>query len=167
MRNSYDEIKGMLNTMRNVNKSKTNLKRLFEQEEKQEQGDDDRSVDVINDVDVNIFSDDENDLNLTDEQRKSISEVIDNFKINVGNNFIVKFEPGFTIKQDQIRLDGSINEYDINFVFISGKDNGVYINSQMMKLDVNTGNILEKIVKFEKDVFSVIMSKIVGELNNN
>ena len=65
------------------------------------------------------FSDDENDLNLTDEQRKSISEVIDNFKINVGNNFVVKFEPGFTIKQDQIRLDGLIEEYDINFVFIS------------------------------------------------
>lgn len=174
MKNSYDEIKTMLNTLRNINtSSKTN--RLLEQTENYKTDDDDdenqedseRSVDVINDVDVNIFSEDENELKLTDEQRKLISELIDNFKINIGQNFMVKFEPGFTIKTNQIRLDGKIDDYDLNFVFIAGKDSGIYINAEMLKLDVNLGNILEKIVKFEKDVFRVSMTQIVNELNNN
>jgi hypothetical protein len=162
MKNEYDLIRGMLNTVRNYQNNTKGQKKLFEQVDVNDNEDND--IDVINDVDVKITSTDENDLKLTDEQRSQISEIIDGFKSQVTQ--LVEFVPGFTINSEQIRLDGNLTETDINFVLIAGSESGVYINADMLKLDQTVGNDMEKLVKFI-EVFKVTMGKIIEERKNN
>jgi hypothetical protein len=162
MKNEYDLIRGMLNTVRNYQNNTKGQKKLFEQVDVNDNEEND--IDVINDVDVKITSTDENDLKLTDEQRSQISEIIDGFKSQVTQ--LVEFVPGFTINSEQIRLDGNLTETDINFVLIAGSESGVYINADMLKLDQTVGNDMEKLVKFI-EVFKVTMGKIIEERKNN
>jgi hypothetical protein len=162
MKNEYDLIRGMLNTVRNYQNNTKGQKKLFEQVDVNDNEEND--IDVINDVDVKITSTDENDLKLTDDQRSQISEIIDGFKSQVTQ--LVEFVPGFTINSEQIRLDGNLTETDINFVLIAGSESGVYINADMLKLDQTVGNEMEKLVKFI-EVFKVTMGKIIEERKNN
>jgi len=164
MKNSYDFDKKMLNMMRRLNESTTSNKILREQEETQPEQSMKDDILVINNVDVKMNSTDEADMKLMDEQRNEISGIIDNFKQQVSQ--IVDFEPGFSIFPDQIRLDGKLTDEDMKFVFIAGKDGGVYVIADMLKLEQNVANTLEKLAKFN-EVFKTSMEPIISQRNNN
>ena len=164
MKNSYDLDKKMLNMMRRLNESTSSNKILREQEETQPEQSMKDDVLVVNDVDVKMNSTDDADMKLMDEQKKEISGLIDNFRQQVSQ--IVNFEPGFSIFPDQIRLDGTLTDEDIKFVFIAGKDGGAYINAEMLKLEQNVANMLEKLAKFN-EVFKSAMEPIISQRNNN
>ena len=119
---------------------------------------------VINDVEVKILSTDKLDMKLDEDQKTSISNLIDNFKQQV--NQIVDFEPGMSINENQIRLDGSLPDQDINFVLIAGQEAGVYINAEMLKLETEVGNLMEKLVKFQA-TFETSMNPLIQLRNNN
>ena len=173
--NEYDSTKKMLNVLRNY---KTSL--LTENEIGSEQPSvdtkapevEDNTVNqeqkndfiVINDVEVKLLSSDEADMELSEEQKTTISNLIDNFKQQISQ--IVDFEPGLTINQNQVRLDGTLSDQDIDFVFIAGEESGVYINADMLKLEVQTGNMLEKLVKFEES-FKTTFEPLIQSRNNN
>ena len=165
----YDDTKKMLNLMRklneNVNGSKKTIREQIEQDTQnnpnQQQKDD---IAVINDVDVKILSNDPIDLEITDIHKNAISGLIDSFRDQVSQ--ITNFEPGFTINQNQIRLDGSIPDQDINFVIISGDESGLYINADMLNVNAETLLILDKLSKFEKP-FKDAMEPIIRDRNNN
>jgi len=165
----------MLNTLRKLNESHQSKKanKLLEDTEfgvdmdsNKETGDSGQkdNITAINDVDVKMISNDEADMDLTDEQKKSISDLLDNFKQQVSQ--IVDFEPGLTINQDQVRLDGKLSDEDISFVFIAGKDSGVYVNAEMMKLENEVGQVLDKLVKFE-ETFKTTFESIIDSRKNN
>jgi hypothetical protein len=166
----YDETKEMLNKLRKLNESYVHNK--TKQLREDIQSSDNPSVDsgqkdnilVINDVDVKLISNDESDMDLTEEQKKTISELIDNFKQQVSQ--IVEFDPGLTINEDQVRLDGKLTDEDVSFVFIAGKDSGTYINSEMMKLENKIAQVLEKLVKFE-ETFKTSLEPIIDQRKNN
>lgn len=155
--------------MRRLNESTTSNKTLREQVEmvqdepapEQSMKDD---VLVINDVDVKMNSTDDADMKLMDEQKNEISGIVDNFRQQVSQ--IVDFEPGFSIFPDQIRLDGTLTDEGIKFVFIAGKDGGVYVIADMLKLEQNVANTLEKLAKFN-EVFKTSMEPIISQRNNN
>jgi hypothetical protein len=151
----YDDTKRMLNTLRRLNESRLSTNILREQPTPQESeidttatqtGSDD--ILVINDVDVKLVSTDSNDLKLMEDQKNTISTLIDSFRNEVSQ--IADLKPGLTINQTQIRLDGSIPDMDINFVYIVGDEPGLYINADM--LEVNNEILVElgKLVKFEQ-----------------
>lgn len=155
--------------MRRLNESTSSNKILREQvemtqDEPQPEQNMKDDVLVINDVDVKMNSQDEADMKLMDEQKKEISGIIDNFKQQVSQ--IVNFEPGFSIFPDQIRLDGKLTDEDMKFVFIAGKDGGVYVIADMLKLEQNVANTLEKLAKFN-EVFKTSMEPIISQRNNN
>jgi hypothetical protein len=170
----YDQTKKMLNTLRNLNESKFSSRTLSEQVETQSQppmGDEENTSQqqgkdfvVINDVEVKMLSSDESDLELTDEQKETISGLIDNFKQQVSQ--IVEFTPGMTINPNQIRLDGKLTDEDVNFVLIAGEDSGTFINAEMLKLENNVGMVLEKLVKFE-EIFKSSLEPLIQNRNNN
>lgn len=173
----YDQTKKMLNTLRNLNESKSSNRTLSEQVDPQTAqsqdplGPEDQATKehekgfiVINDVEVKMLSSDDADLELTDEQKESISGLIDNFKQQVSQ--IVEFQPGMTINPTQIRLDGKLTDEDVNFVLIAGEDSGTYINAEMLKLENNVGQILEKLVKFE-ETFKSSLEPLIQNRNNN
>ena len=103
-------------------------------------------------------------MKIDENQKTAISTLIDNFKQQVSQ--IVEFDPGMTINQEQIRLDGYLPDEDINFVFIAGKDSGTYINAEMLKLEHETGNMLEKLAKFE-ETYKTALEPIISQRDNN
>ena len=155
--------------MRRLNESTSSNKILREQVEMtQDEPQPEQSMKddvlVINDVDVKMNSQDEADMKLMDEQKNEISGIIDNFRQQVSQ--IVDFQPGFSLFPDQIRLDGSLTDEGIKFVFIAGKEGGVYVNADMLKLEQNVANTLEKLAKFN-EVFKTAMEPIISQRNNN
>ena len=173
----YDQTKKMLNTLRNLNESKFSSRTLSEQvdpqipqsenpmgSENNEPKQQEKDIVVINDVEVKMLSSDESDMGLTDEQKETISGLIDNFKQQVSQ--IVEFQPGMTINPNQIRLDGKLTDEDINFVIIAGEDSGTFINAEMLKLENNVGQMLEKLVKFE-EIFKSSLEPLIQNRNNN
>jgi hypothetical protein len=161
----YDQTKKMLNVLRNLNNNKTNNKfkgSLYEQDTSFEKQDND--IMVINDVDVNITSTDKSDLELRDEEKSVISQMIDNFYSQVSQ--VVEFDPGITISENQIRLDGTLTDDDISFVFIGGNDRGLYINTEMLKLDKDIIPILDKLIAFE-ETYKTSVEPLINKRNKN
>lgn len=132
----------MLNTLRKLNETKSSFNTLREQEEPTSD-----DITVINDVDVKLVSSDTVDLELTEEQKNTISGLIDSFREQVSQ--IAELKPGFTFNETQIRLDGSITDLDINFVFIVGDEGGLYLNADMLLIDNDVMTTITKLSKFE------------------
>jgi hypothetical protein len=163
--NEYDNTKKMLNTLRSFNESRKTFKTLNEQVDDQEPQQQQQSdITVINDVDVKFLSTDSADLKVQDEQKNMISTIIDSFREQVSQ--IGNLEPGFTMSDGQIRLDGNIPNEDINFVFISGEKSGIYVNANMLKLEENTVLLLDKLFKFEL-TFNDAMNPLIRQRENN
>jgi hypothetical protein len=172
-KNEYDVTRNMLKTIRTLTESKSNTNIISEQavEDSLHTLPSDvatqnlaSGIEVINDVDVKLLSGDKNDMKLTDEQKKSISSIVDSFKTQVSQ--IVDFEPGFTISPDQVRLDGKLSDDDVNFVFIAGREDGVYINADMLRLEQNVASTLEKLAKFQIG-FQQAMEPVIDQRRNN
>jgi len=162
----YDQTKKMLNVLRKLNESKTS-NNVLREDINPEEVDNDPVVDdvtVINDVEVKILSSDRDDMGVKEEQKNAISQLIDNFRQQVSQ--IVEFDPGMTINENQIRLDGSLTDEDIDFVFIAGNEGGLYINSDMLKVEDETLSVIQKLLKFE-DVFKTAMEPLITQRTNN
>lgn len=170
IKNDYDLTRNMLKTIRTLTESKTSNKTLNEVAEFQspavDQADQNLENDIIvvNDVEVKMNSSDQADLTLQDSQKTAISQLIDNFKQQVSQ--IADFDPGITMSPDQIRLDGTLTDQDISFVFIAGKDSGAYINADMLKLEQEVANELEKLAKFQ-ETFETAMNPLIQERKTN
>jgi hypothetical protein len=164
----YDDTKKMLNTLRKLNENRTSsnnvLREEIETQQLQNQEPQEKDFTVINDVEVKLLSSDPNDMSLLDDQKTAISTLIDNFRQQVEQ--IVDFKPGITINPDQVRLDGTLTNEDIKFVFIAGKESGVYINADMLKLEQNIATALEKLVKFQA-TFETSMEPLITQRDNN
>lgn len=166
--NGYDETKKMLNILRSFNTSSSRSINEQVETDTQTQQVSDKPVQdditVINDVDVKLLSTDQMDMELLDDQKTSISTIIDSFRDQVSQ--IANFEPGFTLTQTQIRLDGSLPDEDINFVLIAGEESGLYINADMLKLEENTLMVLQRLQKFEMS-FKDGLNPIIRQRQNN
>lgn len=165
----YDETKRMLNTLRNLNLNKSSygtLRENIETQDNQEPSTEKVMDDVlvINDVEVKMLSTDKDDMGIKDDQKNTISQLIDNFRQQVSQ--IVDFDPGMTITENQVRLDGILTNEDVNFVLIAGEENGLYINSEMLKIEDEVMMVLEKLRKFE-DTFKTSMEPLITQRFNN
>lgn len=172
----YDETKDLLNKIRFFNeksiKGHNFIKEDINDPTLNTQSDTDTNTStekqfddftVINDVSVKILTPDQEDLEVTDEQKTSISQLIDNFKQQVSQ--IVEFDPGMTISENQIRLDGRLTDEDIGFVLISGNEAGTYLNLDMVKLSPNVRTAIEKLLKFEM-TFKSAMDPLIPQRTN-
>lgn len=168
-KNGYDEIKNMLKTLRNLNETKLYKKPLINEEDenvnKETMGSDvtaDKeqfdNIEVINDVEIKIISTDQEDVKLSESEKSSITQLIDLFRQQVSQ--IADLDPGFTIGENQIRLDGTLTETEISFVFIGGDDAGLYINSDMLEIDEKTTQMLDKLFKF-KTTFTTSIEPLI------
>ena len=103
-------------------------------------------------------------MKLTDEQKTSISNMIDSFKQQVTN--LVDFTPGLTINTEQIRLDGHVTDLDFKFTLVSGQESGLYIISNMTLVNQN---LIDSLGKFNKFYLTYVdlMNKLIDERKNN
>lgn len=144
--------------MRNLNEN-VQSKKVLKEEESQEMFNL-----VLNDnVEVKIHSTDQEDLSLSDEEKNSLNQLIQNFKSQVSE--LASFDEGFNIYVDNVRLDGSIEE-DLGFVLIAGNNGGLYINANMLKIEQDTVEIISKLEKF-KHSFDDVVIEIMNNRKNN
>jgi hypothetical protein len=162
--NEYDDTKRMLNKLRSLNESKKSFRinEQFETQSSEEPQNDDLTV--INDVDVKLLSGDQMDMKLSDEHKNMLSSLIDSFRDQVSQ--ISELDPGLTLSERQIRLDGSIPDEDINFVLIAGEEAGLYINADMLKLEQETINVLTKLFRFEQPFKDAVEPILRQRMNN-
>jgi hypothetical protein len=165
----YDQIKGMLNTMRTLKESRSNIKTnlILEQVSKNIDNDVDTqsteekfdNIEIVNKVEIKMMSRDKNEVKLQEDEKKSMSDMIDALRSQVYQ--LVDLNPGFTIDVNQIRLDGSIEDLDLNFVYIVGDDSGLYINSEMLQVEDETIKMLEKLFDFV-ETFNLTIEPILS-----
>jgi hypothetical protein len=171
IKNDYEVTRRMLKTIRTLTESKTSKNAINETEvvidslpSEDAEAKIKDGIEVINGVDVKLLSSDQNDLKLDDQQKQSISTIVDSFKVQVDQ--MVNFDPGFTLAPEQIRLDGKLTDEDISFVFIAGQEEGVYINASMLKLEQNIASVLEKLAKFQL-TFRETMEPLINQRKEN
>jgi hypothetical protein len=165
--NSYDDTKKMLATIRNIqNSSRSSIREQVEQPQQQpqqqpnyqQQGSENHDVAVINNVEVNINSEDSMDLEIKDEEKGKISQLIDDFRTEVSE--LADFGK-LNLYSNGAKLDGQISEMNIGFTISAGDDNGVYLtNTQMLKLTDETLDIITKLKQFEVK-FTGTMNEII------
>jgi hypothetical protein len=145
--NSYDQIKGMLNTIRRIQTTQQTLREQVEQPgfnsnqmggteptqtpqpEPDQTGPENEDVNVINNVEVEVHSEDSADLELQDEEKGKISQLIDDFRTEVSE--VVKFGK-LQIYPNGAKLDGTITDVGISFTMSTGDDKGVFISQNAM-----------------------------------
>lgn len=154
--------------MRNLTESATKRNIIKEEEDVMQdvEATQDQKIDynVVNDVEVKLHSSDEADLEVSQEEKSALSQLVDNFRTQVTE--IADFEEGFNIYPQSIRLDGSIPDMDISFVFIAGDERGLYINADMAELNQESIEILNKLNKFQHTYEDVVNQMIVSRKTN-
>lgn len=153
----YDNTKKMLNVLRNLNESTSKKKTLKEQEEEKELKD---TIIVIDGVEVRMIASTDEDLQLDDQQKKVIGDVISNFGTQVSD--LGDLRPGITIQGNQIRLDGKLPDVELDFVIIAGQNKGAYLNTAMLKVSYELVESIGKLMKFE-EVFADSMNDLISE----
>lgn len=123
-------------------------------------GEEKEDIAVINDVEVEIHSEDPEDLDLQDVEKQTISQLIDDFRKEVSE--IAEFDK-LHIYPDSAKLDGRLTDYDITFMLSTGNDKGLYIsNPSMIKIDDDTIEIVSKLRTFEPKFINSINDLLVS-----
>lgn len=125
---------------------------------------DNNEVTVVNDVEVRMISKDENDMYLEDSQKEQINDIIKNFKSQVSD--LTEFVPGFTITPENIRMDAIIPGLDLKFTYIAGQNAGLYFNCEMLRVDDESLDTMEKLIKFN-DTYSSSLNDIITDRKLN
>jgi len=99
-----------------------------------------------------------NDVELTTDEKLAFQETMDEFVNEVSD--MVDFNK-LNIYPYNVEWSGKIIDYDLDFFFSIGENNGIYINGDMIKAD---DNFLEQITKLKNfyNKFKSKWSKIIG-----
>jgi len=88
------------------------------------------------------------DLELTTDEKIAFQETMDEFVSQVSD--MVDFNK-LNVFSNNVEWSGKLIEYDIEFFFSIGEENGVYINGEMLKTDSEFLELLNKLkVYYEK-----------------
>ena len=88
---------------------------------------------------------DKTDLELTTDEKVAFQETMDEFINEVSD--LVDFESLNVYKTD-VEWGGKIIDFDMEFYFTIGENNGIYINGTMMKVDENYLDMLNKLQQY-------------------
>lgn len=113
---------------------------------------------IINDVEVVIHSEDPEDLELNDEEKGKISQLIDDFRAEVSET--AEFG-SLNVYESNSKLDGKLSDIGLQFTLSTGDDTGLYINGQMLKVDQNILLVLGKLITYQLKFSSTINDLLV------
>ena len=165
MSNSYDEIKKLLNASnkmlnRNINEdikkkygilkeqddinSKINPIKDTEEaieDEKNPKKDKQQGYRISGGV-MTLHGKDNSELELTTDEKVAFQETMDEFIEQVSD--LVDFQ-SLNVYQNDVEWGGKIIDFDIEFYFAIGENNGIYINGDMVKVDENFLDMITKL----------------------
>jgi hypothetical protein len=108
---------------------------------------------------ITLHGKDKKDLDLTINEKKSFQETIEEFRTEVSD--LVEFEP-LNIYKTDVEWGGKIVDFDIEFYFTIGENNGIYINGTMIKVDDDYSEIVTKLKTFYEK-FKLKWAKILSD----
>jgi len=164
----YDQIKGMLNKIRNLEKKTiSNLREQVEQQliNNNTQSENNNSdINVINNVELEIHSDDSMDFNLSDEEKNNISQLVDEFRQEVSE--IAELNK-IDLYDNSCKFNGVITNLGLSFILSAGDDDGLYLNStNMLKIDETSLDLINKLKVFQDKYKTVVTELIVNRKQN-
>ncbi len=92
-----------------------------------------------------LHGDDKTEVQLTTDDKVAFQESMDEFVTEVAE--IVDFNK-LNVYKNNVEWSGMITEYDVEFFFSIGESNGVYINGDMLKLDDEFLELINKLQTF-------------------
>lgn len=101
---------------------------------------------------------DEHDTDITTDDKIAFQETMDEFINEVSD--LVDFNE-LNVYPNSVEWSGQIIDYDLEFLFTIGEKNGVYINGQMMKLDEEFLDFLNKLKQYY-DKFKSKWAKVLA-----
>jgi hypothetical protein len=186
MNNSHDEIRQLLNASRrllgdnNVTEqgidltdnpvtSKVNVTKSVEDkidydtadtEEELESADDKMQAYRISGGILVLHGKEQTDLELTTDEKTAFQETMDEFVTNVSD--MVDFNK-LNVYSNNVEWSGKLIEFDIEFFFSIGEENGVYFNGEMLKADDEFLELITKLKnyyeKFKSKWASILISR--------
>lgn len=178
MNNSHDEIKRLLKASRNMLSSSESLQEnerirksynlITEQGVNLTSGDSTKKINITKSVEDTIEDETESkedkkqgfrisggilvlhgkeqtDLELTTDEKISFQETMDEFTEEVSN--LVDFNK-LNVYHNNVEWSGKIIDFDIEFFFSIGEENGLYLNGEMIKVDDKFLDLLTKLKSF-------------------
>jgi hypothetical protein len=92
-----------------------------------------------------IHGDTKKDTELTTDDKIAFQETMDEFVNEVSD--LVNFEQ-LNVYKNNVDWSGKIVDFDMDFYFTIGENNGIYVSGEMMKLDENLLNTVNKLQTF-------------------
>jgi hypothetical protein len=172
MSNQYDELKNLLDVSRNMlskndlTESRKVLKRsgLISEQEIDDDGptniesDSEQEMDIQTTPDedksksyrvsgglITLHGETKQELELSTDEKTSFQETMDEFVNEVSD--LSDFGT-LNLYPNNVDWSGKVIDYDVEFYFSIGEDNGVYINGDMIKLDDGLVELISKLTSF-------------------
>ena len=88
---------------------------------------------------------DQKDLQITSLEKQSFQETMDEFVAEVSD--MADFNP-LNVYEDSVEWSGKLIEFDMDFMYRIGETNGVYVDSQMVKVDQDFDELIDKLRQY-------------------
>jgi hypothetical protein len=145
IKKSYGLISEQDDIMNKINPIKDTEKEIEDEETPKD--DKQQSYRVSGGV-LTLHGKDKTDLELTTDEKIAFQETMDEFVNEVSD--LADFE-NLNVYKTDVEWGGKIIDFDMEFYFTIGENNGIYINGTMMKVDKNFLDMLNKLqVYYEK-----------------
>jgi hypothetical protein len=171
MLNEYDELKSLLKKSRMLMEQPEaiNLGKSIEDEIDSDVKNDEVDVEKVKKdksktyrISGGLFTmhgKDQKDLELTTEEKTAFQETMDDFVEEVSDlsDFgVLNFYP------NEVQWSGKVIDFDLEFFYSIGENNGVYINGDMIKLDDKLTELVNKLTSvYEK--FKSKWAKVISQ----
>ena len=170
MTNEYDELKSLLKKTRILMEQSTinNMAKSIENNiESDVEKDDIDTDDVKKDKSktyrisgglLTLHGKDKSDLELTSDEKTSYQETMDEFVSDVSDlsDFGV-----LNVYHNEVQWSGKVIDFDLEFFFSIGENNGVYVNGDMIKLDDKLTELITKLTSFYEK-FKTKWAKVIS-----
>lgn len=107
---------------------------------------------------LTLHGKDKSDLELTSEEKTSYQETMDEFVTDVSDlsDFGV-----LNVYSNEVQWSGKVIDFDLEFFFSIGENNGVYVNGDMIKLDDKLTELVTKLTTFYEK-FKTKWAKVIS-----
>jgi hypothetical protein len=94
---------------------------------------------------LKLHGKDRSDLDITTDEKVAFQETMDEFVEEVSD--LVDFET-LNVYKNSVEWSGKLIDEDLEFIFTIGEDSGIYINGEMIKVDSEFLDLINKLQQF-------------------
>jgi len=170
MNNEYDEIKNLLRRSRFLQEQVNLAKTIEDKIADETKGDGTEEIDTdkvkkdksktyrISGGLLTLHGKDKKEIELTTEEKIAFQETMNDFVSEVSDlsDFGI-----LNMYENSVEWSGKVIDFDLEFFFSIGENNGVYINGDMIKLDEKLTELVNKLTSYY-DKFKSKWAKVIS-----